>query len=93
MPNESPLTDKVFRRLKDLTLLCGVLWAVFSGSMDFYGVPEKVKNHGQEIVVLDKRIATAELRVQAVEQSTVFISKSLDELKSYQMEILKQVRK
>lgn len=91
--SESPAIDKTLRRLKDFVLLGGIAWAILSGSINFYGLPEKVKNAESNVAVIDKRLATAELRIQAVEQSAAFIQKSLDELKAYQMEILKRVSK
>ena len=58
--------DKWLRRLKDLCLLGAVIWALFSGSMDFYGIPKKVEAHSSELSSIDKRLAATDLRIQAV---------------------------
>lgn len=89
--NDSPFIDKVFRRVKDSVLVIGIVWAIFSKSMNFYGMPEKVERVENQVGFLDKQQAATILRVQAVEQSAAYISKSLDEIKAYQIETFRRI--
>lgn len=89
--NDSPLVDRIFRRVKDSVLVIGIVWAIFSKSMNFYGMPEKVELVQNQVGIIDKQMAATVLRVQAVEQSAAYISKSLDEVKAYQIETLRRI--
>lgn len=85
------VVDMWYRRIKDSVLIAGILWAVFSKSMNFYGMPEKVELVQNQVILIDKQMAATQLRIQAVEQSAAYISKSLDEVKAYQVETLRRI--
>lgn len=89
--SESHNIDVWYRRIKDSVLIAGILWAIFSKSMNFYGMPEKVELVQTQVGAIDKQMAATILRVQAVEQSAAYISKSLDEVKAYQVETLRRI--
>lgn len=89
--SESHNIDVWYRRIKDSVLIAGILWAIFSKSMNFYGVPEKVEIVQNQVLLIDKQMAATQLRIQAVEQSAAYISKSLDEVKAYQVETLRRI--